>query len=208
MQVGTIQGIPIRLHSTFFLVTGFYFLSSLISSGWVAAIESAILILILFGSVFLHEMGHALVARHYGIGTRSITLHLLGGFASIEQELRVPRQEVAIALAGPAVNVALFVLFLPLVVAGVPLTLEMAAINLLMGVFNLVPAYPMDGGRVLRAILNSRYGYEKATRLSFKVTKVFAWGFVAAGIFYSWIGLILVGGFLLFITYAQERQVQ
>jgi stage IV sporulation protein FB len=208
MHVGTAQGIPIRLHSTFFLITGFYFLSSLISYGWAAAIESAILILILFGSVFLHEMGHALVARRYGIGTRNITLHLLGGFASIEREPKVPRQEVAIALAGPAVNVILFIMSLPLVLADVPLALEVAAINLLMGVFNLVPAYPMDGGRVLRAILNSRYGYEEATRLSFKVTKVFGWGFVVAGIFYSWIGLIIVGAFLLFITHAQERQRQ
>ena len=208
MRVGTVQGIPIRLHSTFFLITGFYFLSSLISYGTGAAIESAILILMLFGSVFLHEMGHALVARRYGIGTRNITLHLLGGFASIEREPKIPMQEVAIALAGPAVNVVLFILLLPLVLAGVPLALEMAAINLLMGVFNMVPAYPMDGGRVLRAFLNSRYGYQEATRLSFKVTKVFAWGFVAAGVFYSWIGLILVGGFLLFITYTQERQVQ
>ena len=208
MRVGTVQGIPIRLHSTFFLITGFYFLSSLISYGWAAAIESAILILILFGSVFLHEMGHALVARRYGIGTRNITLHLLGGFASIEREPKVPRQEVAIALAGPAVNVILSIMSLPLVLADVPLALEVAAINLLMGVFNLVPAYPMDGGRVLRAILNSRYGYEEATRLSFKVTKVFGWGFVVAGIFYSWIGLIIVGGFLLFITHTQERQGQ
>ena len=167
-----------------------------------------VLIGILFGSVFLHEVGHAMVARRYGIGTRSITLHLLGGFASIEREPRIPRQEVAIALAGPGVNVVLFVLFLPLVVAGVPLALEAAAINLLMGVFKLVPAYPMDGGRVLRAILNSRYGYKRATQLSFRVTKVVAWGFVAAGLFYSWISLVLVGGFLLFIAYGQERQGQ
>ena len=100
MRIGTLQGIPIHLHSTFFLITGFYFISTLVSSGLSAAINSGLIILLLFGSVFLHEMGHAMVARRYGIGTRNITLHLLGGFASIEREPRIPRQEVAIALAG------------------------------------------------------------------------------------------------------------
>lgn len=208
MRIGTFKGIPLNLHSTFFLITGFYFISSLISGGFLSAFFSMGLILLVFGSVLLHEMGHALMARRYGIGTRSITLHLLGGFASIEREPRVPREEIAIALAGPAVNFLLLVLSLPLIAVSVPFAFEFGAINLIMGVFNLVPAYPMDGGRVLRAFLNSRYGYEKATRLSFKVTKVFGWTFVAAGIFYSWIGLALVGGFLLFITYAQERQGQ
>ena len=206
MRIGTLKGIPIHLHSTFFLITGFYFISSLVSGGLTHAFISAILIFLLFGSVFLHEMGHAMVARRYGIGTRSITLHLLGGFASIEREPRVPREEIAIALAGPAVNLLIVLLSVPLIVVGAPFSVELGFINLIMGVFNLVPAYPMDGGRVLRAFLNSRYGYDEATRLSFKVTKVFGWAFVAAGIFYGWLGLVLVGGFLLFITYAQEKQ--
>jgi len=208
MRIGTFKGIPLNLHSTFFLIMGFYFISSLISGGLLSAFFSMGLILLVFGSVLLHEIGHALMARRYGIGTRSITLHLLGGFASIEREPRVPREEIAIALAGPVVNFLLLVLSLPLIAVRAPFAFEFGAINLIMGVFNLVPAYPMDGGRVLRAFLNSRYGYEEATRLSFKVTKVFGWGFVVAGIFYSWIGLILVGAFLLFITHVQQRQGQ
>jgi Zn-dependent protease len=206
MRIGTMQGIPLHLHSTFFLITGFYLISSFISGGILEMALSLVLVFLLFGSVFLHEMGHALMARRYGIGTRSITLHLLGGFASIEREPRVPKEEIAIALAGPGINAVLFMGSFPLIILGVPFSFEFGFINLIMGVFNLVPAYPMDGGRVLRAILNSRYGYEEATRLSFNVTKVIGWGFVAAGIFYGWFGLGLIGGFLLFITYAHGQQ--
>ena len=206
MRIGTFKGIPLNLHSTFFLIAGFYVISAFISGGISFALVSASLVFLLFGSVFLHEMGHALMARRYGIGTRSITLHLMGGFASIEREPRVPREEIAIALAGPAVNVCLFILAVPLVFAKIPLTFEFAAINFLMGIFNLIPAYPMDGGRVLRAILNKKYGYNRATAISLKgFTKAISFAMIILGIVYSWIGLILVGGFLLLIVHSQKK---
>ncbi len=204
MKIGTFRSIPLRLHSSFFLLAAFCLISAFANGGASLVLGTAALIIILFGSVMVHEIGHALVAEHYGIGTRNITLHLLGGFASLEKEPTEPREEIYIALAGPAVNLLLVLLGLILLHWGVPYSTEFTVINAIMGIFNLVPAYPMDGGRVLRALLNYRYGYVKATSIALKVTAFFSVGFIAAGCWYHWIGLIFVGVFLMFITYSSS----
>jgi Zn-dependent protease len=147
------------------------------------------LILLLFLCVLLHEYGHALTARRFGIGTRSITLLPIGGLALLESMPKDPRQEILVALAGPAVNLAIAVaLFLGLLIAGrtgaltgfdldggsIPETL--LAANLLLAVFNMLPAFPMDGGRVLRAVLALRMDRVRATRLAARVGQVLAVG--------------------------------
>tara|TARA_R110002020_G_scaffold411378_3_gene621030 strand:- start:725 stop:1354 length:630 start_codon:yes stop_codon:yes gene_type:complete len=202
----TYQGVPVRLHNTFFIIAILYIISGAFSAGFAGGIVSAILVVMLFGSVLLHEMGHVAVAQHFGIGTRSITLHLLGGLASIEKEPEDPVEEICIALAGPAVNIVLLFASMPFLYMQVPGSFEFAFINLIMGVFNLVPAYPMDGGRVLRALLSIKLGRLKATEISLIIASIFASIFVIIGIYQGWIGLALVGGFLLFITYAQKKQ--
>ncbi len=205
MTLFTYQGVPVRLHNTFFIIALLYIMSGVFTAGLAGGIVSAILVVMLFGSVLLHEMGHVAVAQHFGIGTRSITLHLLGGLASIEKEPEDPVEEICIALAGPAVNIVLLFASMPFLYMQVPGSFEFAFINLIMGVFNLVPAYPMDGGRVLRALLSIKLGRLKATEISLIIASIFASIFVIIGIYLGWIGLALVGGFLLFITYAQKK---
>jgi len=201
----TYKGAPVNLHSTFFIIAALYIISGLFSAGLSGAIVSTVLVVMLFGSVLLHEMGHVAIAKHFGIRTRSITLHILGGLASIEREPDDPIEEIYIALAGPAVNLALLIITIPLLYLNVPGSFEFAFINLIMGVFNLVPAFPMDGGRVLRAALSLKFGKSKATEISLTITSIFAVIFVIIGLYTGWFGLMIVGGFLLFITYAQKN---
>ena len=205
MTLFTYNGVPVKLHNTFFIIAALYVVSGFFETGISGAVVSAMLILGLFGSVLLHEMGHVAMAQRFGIRTRSITLHLLGGMASIEKEPENPVEEIYIALAGPAVNLLLFLLVIPLAYMRVPLGLELVFINFVMGVFNLVPAYPMDGGRVLKAALSLRMGNRRATEISLRITSIFALAFVIIGLYTGWFGLALVGGFLLFIVYAQKN---
>ena len=205
MTLFEFDGVPIRLHFTFFIIAIAYIIMGTVSSGLTGAITAATLISMLFGSVLLHEMGHAAMAKRFGIGTRAITLHLLGGLASIEREPETPREEIYIALAGPAVNLVLFILSLPLVYFQLPGASDIALINAVMGIFNLFPAYPMDGGRVLKALLQMRYGVRKAKKISLQVTVASSIVLVLVGLYLGWIGLALVGGFLFIIARAIQK---
>jgi Zn-dependent protease len=144
-------------------------------------------VLLMFGAVLLHELGHALTARRYDIPTRAITLYPIGGVAEIMGSPRTPRQEIAIAVAGPAVNFVLAALFglltLALPATGlVPmLASALAWANVGLGTFNLLPAFPMDGGRVLRAALTRRHGPLRATVIAAGLGKVAAIGLFVAG---------------------------
>ena len=162
-SIGRIAGITVRIHATFPLLLLWVALRQ--GGGTAAAIAGVVAILVVFTIVLLHEFGHALMARRYGIGTHDITLLPIGGLARLERMPREPRQELAIAVAGPAVNVALALLF--------------GAI-----LFNLLPAFPMDGGRVLRALLALRSGdLARATRRAAQVGRVFAALFAFVGLF-------------------------
>ncbi len=198
MHLSTPFGIPVRIHATFGGLVLFFGAWGLFQGGLVGLVASMIAVAMLAVSVVLHELGHALAARNYGIGTESITLYPFGGVAAIEKMPEDADQELVIALAGPAVNFALTAVTgaLWLATGFAPFAL-MAMMNAGMGAFNLIPAFPMDGGRVLRALLSRRMGFLPASRLAVRVGRVFAWGFIAVGLLQMWPTLLMVGAFLL-----------
>src|SRR6188768_2690380 len=169
LKLGNPFGIGLYVHATFWLLPLFVFLGGVMGGDVSGATMDVAVLFAVFGCVVLHEVGHALAARAYGIGTRDITLYPVGGVASLERMPERPGREIAIALAGPAVNVVLAAGLFAGLLAGVlinPLGLgspepggieafasRVMIANVVLAVFNLLPAFPMDGGRVLRAIL-------------------------------------------------------
>jgi Zn-dependent protease len=187
-NVGTFRGIRVRVHWTLLLLLALVGVSEWGADGsFAAAIAGVALLAALFCCVLLHEFGHALAAKRYGIGTRSITLLPFGGIAALERLPSTPRHELVVALAGPAVNVVLAALFgalLPIVpAASEAFVWTLFVVNVSLALFNLLPAFPMDGGRVLRALLATRIGLLRATRIAAGAGKVLAAGFVVLGIF-------------------------
>ncbi len=179
-SVGSMLGIPIRIHATFLLLLLWIgTLSAREGDGFFAGV---VFLLLLFGCVVLHELGHATMARRYGVVTREIVLYPIGGVARLD---RIPagKAELWIALAGPAVNFVLALLIfagLQIVdlrspgsaeelVARAPIGWQLLWANVSLLVFNLIPAFPMDGGRVLRAALSIRLGQERATRIAARI---------------------------------------
>jgi Zn-dependent protease len=177
-KLGSAFGIGIYLHWTFLILLAFVFLGDLRSGQVASAVFEAALVGAIFGSVVLHELGHALMARRYGIATRDITLYPIGGVARLERLSERPIEEFWIALAGPAVNVGIALVLAGLLGVG---GLNLAALpswneanflwallvsNLVLVAFNLLPAFPSDGGRVLRALLAIRLGRLRATRMA------------------------------------------
>jgi len=217
-RIGRIAGIGIYMHATFLLLLVWVGLVEYRASGTVASVAPALVfILAVFGVVVLHELGHALTARRFGIATRDITLLPIGGVARLERMPREPRQELLIALAGPAVNVALAALLYVVLAAtggaspsadltappgaadGVAqargLLSRLLSVNLWLAGFNLIPAFPMDGGRVLRAVLAMRSGdYDRATAQAARVGRLFALLFGVVGLF------VVRNPFLVFIA--------
>ena len=192
-----LAGIPIRLHWSFAVLFAGASIYSLFSGGISSLFSTVLLGTALFSSVVLHELGHALAARYFGIETDNITLYPFGGIASIRGMPRSPKQEFVIAAAGPAVNAVLFFsasLFWGLI--GGQIVLTFAALNFVMGVFNLIPAFPMDGGRILRAVLSTQLGWFRASEVAMQIGKGFAWLFVGVGFFWWTPSLLLVGMFL------------
>lgn len=208
MRIATVAGIPIRLHWSFLLLIGAYLVVTAATSGLAWAGWALLLSVAVFASVVLHELGHALAALHYGVRTAHITLYPFGGIAALTEAPRSAREELVVALAGPAVNGVLAVAAMALWFGfGGSALLAFAAMNLIMGLFNLLPAFPMDGGRVLRALLSMHMGYWRASEIAIGVGRVFAWGFVAIGLV-GWLpSLILVGGFLLFALAGERRRL-
>jgi Zn-dependent protease len=178
-KLGRVAGIDIYLHPTFLLIL---FLPQVTAGG----LFSVALVLAAFGCVLLHELGHALMARQYGIATEDITLYPIGGVARLSRMPRSPGAELLIALAGPAVNVAIAAGLASLGILGIFADLapestvlgEFAAnlvfANLVLAVFNLIPAFPMDGGRVLRALLSGWLGRLRATEIAAGLGRVLA----------------------------------
>jgi Zn-dependent protease len=196
-KIADVAGIPVRIHVTFVLFIAWLFWMGLQGGGGVArAAQGVGFILAAFACVVLHEFGHALTGRRYGVVTRDITLLPIGGVARLDRIPRHPKQEVAIALAGPLVNVVIAgALFLYMKVSpeiydfSQPALLEhsfiarLFAFNVVVTLFNLIPAFPMDGGRVLRALLAMRLDYVRATRIAANVGQVIAFLFGILGLF-------------------------
>lgn len=179
-KLGTAFGIGVYVHWTFLLLLGFVVAGEVSAGDYATAAFEAGLVLAIFGCVTLHELGHALMARVYGIGTRDITLYPIGGVARVERLSERPVEEFWIALAGPAVNLVIAgVLALVLRLQGLfgPASLlaswtqssflrALMVSNLVLMSFNLLPVFPSDGGRILRALLATRLGGLRATRLA------------------------------------------
>ncbi len=196
-KIGEIAGIGIYIHATFWLLILFILYGSWIQGHSAAlAVAGVLFIVAIFGCIVLHELGHALTARHFGIRTRDITLLPIGGLARLERMPEDPRQELWVALAGPAVNVLIATaIFLFLTSTGVTpnwRTLNwlrgnflnrLMNVNLWLVAFNLIPAFPMDGGRVLRALLATRLEYTRATQLAARIGQGIAFLFGLAGLF-------------------------
>jgi Zn-dependent protease/CBS domain-containing protein len=216
LKLGTVAGIDIFVHATFFLIVAWVALSQWALDGTLAGVAGGVaFILALFGCVLLHELGHALAARRYGVGTRDVTLWPIGGVATLERMPEEPRQELWIALAGPAVSLAIAVaLFLYLfvvgqaaMISGVLLTggslVERLMIaNVFLAVFNLLPAFPMDGGRAFRALLALRMDYARATSKAASVGQAMALLFGFVGIFVN--PFLLLIALFVWIGAAQE----
>jgi Zn-dependent protease/predicted transcriptional regulator len=202
-RVGSIAGIALYLHATFLLLLAWVAIDGYQRAGEIgAALSGVVFVLAVFGSVVLHELGHALSARRFGIKTRDITLLPIGGVARLERMPREPRHELVVALAGPAVNLVIAAILyfwlagtgrIPTFVGSASLSTgfldrafaaRLLAVNLWLVLFNLIPAFPMDGGRVLRALLAMRSGdHARATETAARVGRFFALVFGIVGLF-------------------------
>lgn len=222
LSVGKFAGIQLYIHWTFPLIILWIVFSNARSGLNTEQIMwSVLFVLTLFVCVTLHEFGHALAARRFHIETKDITLLPIGGVARLEKMPEKPVQELIVALAGPAVNVMIFgILFIGLRMADVPFDLEalsnvtadnflmnLALLNIWLAIFNMIPAFPMDGGRVLRALLAIWLPRTTATQIAGKVGQVFAIGFVILGFFGNPF-LIFIGIFIFLAAMTETEQVK
>lgn len=222
LLIGRLAGIRIFRHWTFLLLLSFLVFAEVrrgSSSG--AVLASVGFVLALFACVVLHGLGHSLAARRFGIGTRSITLLPIGGLATLERMPEKPRQELLVALAGPAVNVVIALLLYPFLAPlgafeGIDLShgavgpgflTALFWVNVMLVVFNAIPAFPMDGGRVLRALLALRLDRPKTTAIAAGLGKLIAVGFVFYGLFNAPF-MVLIGVFVYFGAHTENVAVQ
>lgn len=230
-QIARVWGIPVRLHWTFLLL---FVAIGLLASGREDAtpyfLWSSLMVLVVFFCVVLHEFGHALTARRFGVNTVDIILSPIGGIARLDRLPPKPIEEFLVAIAGPMVNVGIAgVIYLVILLAGIDLveglmllvnTDEGASggfsfsssflpailfLNLTLAAFNMIPAFPMDGGRIFRALLAMRLGRLKATRVAALVGQILAVGMVLFGLWQLSFITALIGGFI-FITAMREYQ--
>jgi Zn-dependent protease/CBS domain-containing protein len=196
INIGTIAGTAVRIHFTFILFLAWIFLASWYSGGPQAAWSGLAFMILLFACVLAHEFGHIFTARAFGVATPDVTLLPIGGVARLERIPEKPSEELLIALAGPAVNVVIaFALLLffgadlhtrnlaAMESTSISMVDRLAAVNLFLAVFNMIPAFPMDGGRVLRAVLAIRLGHVRATEIAASIGQVVAFGLGFLGLF-------------------------
>jgi len=209
--IGRLFGIDTRVHASFLLLLLWAGLSSYTSAGTlIAAVMGIVFMIAVFASVVVHELGHALTARAHGIQTRQILLLPIGGVALLEQAHMRPKVELQVALAGPVVSLLLAgVLFTFAAIAGdiSPDSFlgSLAWTNLGLAIFNMLPAFPMDGGRVLRAALASRMGHLRATHIAVTLGKVGALLFLVLGLYTGRYMLMLLAAFLYYAARSEPR---
>lgn len=227
-RIFRIFGIDVRVHATFlFIVAYFAFVWGAVREpgGWVGALYGVLLVVLLFALVLVHELSHSRVAQHYGIAVKSITLLPIGGVSSMEEIPQDPRKEFIISVVGPLSNVVLGLLML----AAAPLFFSVRqvfssgqfsnlllsrgfvaayvylfVVNMTLAVFNLLPAFPMDGGRVFRAFLAMRMSRSRATRIAVAVGQILALAMGIAGLLGGGVFLILVAIFIYFGAQAES----
>lgn len=208
MRLGKWGGINVYIHWTFWILIAFYLISVSQQSGPVAGLVAAAFVMSVFACVALHEFGHAGAAAYFGIRTLDITLLPIGGMARLERLPEKPYQELVVALAGPAVNFVIAAGLLPFVMlAALPaadsatemlrlgFAEQLLVANLILAVFNLLPAFPMDGGRVLRSLLAMRMGHLRATEVAARVGRWMALFLGIMGLYYNWM-LVLLAVFI------------
>lgn len=217
ITLGSFKGTAVRVHITFLLFLAWIGFSAYQHGGFDAARDSMLFIVAIFSCVVLHEFGHILTARRFGISSPEVTLLPIGGVANVDHMPEKPYQELLIALAGPAVNIVIascLLLFLGAVDATALVHLDnpkfglierLAATNLFLAVFNMVPAFPMDGGRVLRAALAMWIGKEKATRIAALIGQGFAFVLGFLGLFGH--PMLLFIAFFVYFAAAGEAQM-
>lgn len=213
------RGISVFLHWTFFLLLAWIAYSAWGEYGqWEMVGREVLMVILVFTCVLMHEFGHALMAARYHVKTRDITLWPIGGVARLEYLPEKPVQELMIALAGPLVNLAIIAVLIPLIFLGKGwpvafdpveyyangLLVNLVMVNLSLFLFNLLPAFPMDGGRILRAILGWRFNREKATTIAAYTGMFFAFCFIAFGVYANPV-LALIGAFV-FLSARGELQ--
>jgi Zn-dependent protease/predicted transcriptional regulator len=215
LRLGSIAGIRVELHVTFLLFVGWVAISGgLLSANPERALREVGLLLAIFGCVLLHELGHALTARRYGIKTRDIILLPIGGVARLQRMPDKPQQEMVVAIAGPLVNVVIASILYLFTPRSLDLVLQHARqggmierlylVNLAMIGFNMIPAFPMDGGRVLRALLALWLPYRRATRIASFAGQAIALLFGLTGLLNNNVMLMFVALFV-FLAASEER---
>lgn len=204
--IARILGSEIRIHVTFLLLLAWIWAANYASGGPASAWQSVLFVITIFACVALHELGHALAARRYGIVTPDITLLPIGGLARLSRMPEDPWQEIVIAIAGPLVNVVIAAAL----ILGLGLTLDpaqfeslngtwagfwasVASVNIVLVLFNLIPAFPMDGGRVLRAALSMKMGRRRATDLAARIGQ-------GTAFLFGFIGLMTANAILVFVA--------
>jgi len=219
LNIGRIAGTAIRVHITFLLFLGWIFAASYAADGSQAAWSALVFMVLLFACVVAHEFGHIFTARAFGVPTPDVTLLPIGGVARLARIPEAPREEFLIAIAGPLVNVA--IAFLLMLFAGgqlstaalaavdsthISLIDRLAAVNIFLALFNMIPAFPMDGGRVLRALLASRLGFVRATEIAASIGQAVAFALGFIGLLYNPI-LIFIAIFVYLAAASEAHSV-
>jgi Zn-dependent protease/CBS domain-containing protein len=218
-QIGKLFGIPIRVHITFLLLLLFIGIVGSRQAGGAGAVFGMVSIVFIFLCVVLHEVGHSLTAIHYGIEVKDIVLMPIGGVSRMEDIPEDPKKEIVISVVGPLVSFGLALVFFIMAKAtnqnidiralslfSGNLVANLFWINLILGMFNLVPAFPMDGGRVLRGILATSMDSLKATKIAVGVGQAFAILLFFFGIFFNW-WMALIAIFIYLGAEGEERMV-
>lgn len=225
ITIARVGGTDVRIHVTFLLLLGWIWFVYYQRGGTDAAWQGVIFIALLFFCVLLHEFGHVFAARRYGVQTRDVTLWPFGGIASLERMPDKPSEELVVAIAGPLVNVVIAAILIFILGArvdpndltniqdpAISMAAKLAVANVFLVLFNLIPAFPMDGGRVLRALLAMRMTHARATQLAAAIGQAFAVAFGILGIFSGNFMLVLIAVFVFLAasgeaSYAQLRAV-
>lgn len=221
LPLGSLFGVKVRIHFTFFFLLAWYGWDEWQYTGWEGARFRILFIILLFTCILAHEFGHILTARYFGIRSPSVTLWPFGGVALLERTPEKPKEEFLITLAGPMVNVAIFgILYATFYTGNIPriqyiyinygkyiyeLIENIMLVNLYVAIFNFIPAFPMDGGRILRSVLSFFFGFITATKIATYLGQAIACLFVFWGIYDETYMLSIIG---IFIFSAARTELQ